>query len=273
MRITSYKLSIPLLALLALWVVRDLHGESESPWITHTIRAGETIYAISRTYSVPASDVLRFNEIDDPSAVPEGKEIVIPGVVSIARGDTLYGLSRRFDVSLTELLEANDLDEAATVRVGQKIRIPGSYAERSVAEGDRGIGEDSGRRDTTSTDLSANADEAPKWPHDGARRPRNGRVPGIAIKASTGDEIQSIASGRVSFVGPYAGFGTVVIVEAPTGYVYVYGGHGEVDVRPGDAVERGSVIGRVGGSGGETKVYFSVWRDDAPVDPESAPRS
>lgn len=273
MRTTSYKLSIPFMVMLALLAVVDLYGESESPWITHTIRAGETIYSISRTYSVSPSDVLRFNRIVDASAVPEGKEIIIPGVVSIARGDTVYGLSRRFDVSLSELLEANDLDESATVRVGDRIRIPGTHVEEHVAEGESESGDDGEAKGSASADATANAGDAPKWPHEGSRRPRNGRVPGIAIKASAGDEIRAIASGRVSFVGPYAGFGTVVIVEAPSGYVYVYGGHGEVEVQPGDAVERGSVLGLVGRSGSETQVHFSVWRDDTPVDPETAPRS
>jgi len=95
----------------------------------------------------------------------------------------------------------------------------------------------------------------------------------VTIDATVGDPVRAVASGTVTFVGPYAGFGEVVIIESPTGYIYVCGGNDELHVEVGETVDRGSVLGRVGIAGSSSEVHFSVWHDDNPVDPENAPRS
>ncbi|MFW6368415.1 MAG: murein hydrolase activator EnvC family protein, partial [Spirochaetota bacterium] len=150
---------------------------------------------------------------------------------------------------------------------------PGEDSEELTdSSGDRSSGQDDDEREDDSS--SAGGEHSTLvWPHDGQRSERGGRVPGVRIDAAVGDQVRAVASGTVTFVGPYAGFGEVVIVESPTGYVYVYGGNDELHVEAGETVDRGTVLGEVGSVGSSSEVHFSVWHDDNPVDPENAPRS
>lgn len=285
------------------------HAE-DAQWVTHTLRPGDTVYGLSRTYSIPVSVILEFNRIEDPSRLREGSELVLPGVYEIERGDTLYSLSRAYDVPLSELLDHNGLDEGETLRVGQIISVPGvrdntdphntgdglevadsdetdeddedesdgssddSDSQQLTAsrEGDDSADESEDSETENDSESDSDGNEQPEWPHDGERTERGGRVPGVSIEAAAGDQVRAVAAGSVTFVGPYAGFGEVVIVESPSGYVYVYGGNSELHVEVGETVERGTVLGNVGTIGSSSRVHFSVWQNDAPVDPENAPR-
>ena len=77
------------------------------------------------------------------------------------------------------------------------------------------------------------------------------------------------------WAGPYRGFSRVVLIEAKSGYTYVYAGNEETLVAVGDSVEPGAEIGRLGTNvhQGVPQLYFLVYRNGEPVDPAAAPRS
>ncbi len=47
--------------------------------VVHELKAGETVYRLSRYYDVPAATIVRANRIRDVSRVPVGARLVIPG--------------------------------------------------------------------------------------------------------------------------------------------------------------------------------------------------
>ena len=63
-----------------------------------------------------------------------------------------------------------------------------------------------------------------------------------------------------------------MLVESRNGLVYGYGGNERTNVRVGDYVAPGSVIGILGGSPDKSSAYFFVYKDGKPVDPAKAPR-
>ena len=63
----------------------------------------------------------------------------------------------------------------------------------------------------------------------------------------------------------------VAFVQAPDGLVYVYGGAGQLTIRVGDVVRKGSQIGRMATTD-EAKAYFFVFRGQEALDPVAAPR-
>ncbi|TVQ24779.1 MAG: LysM peptidoglycan-binding domain-containing protein [Spirochaetaceae bacterium] len=304
--IINYRLRFVIGIIVAMGLVAAFGAGADTPWIEHRLAQGETIYGIARRYGVPAQSVLSFNDISDPTRLAPGRVIRIPGVLTVTRGQTLYGIARQYGLSVTELRSVNDLSPEYVLRIGDRLRVPadfGSAPPVTVARedtGERGEQEDSGSvaEETTSPDdrpsqdsstepttadstvpredesdsRQQNGANAPVWPHTGARSERGGRVPGVSIDAEIGDSVYAVASGTVTYVGPYATFGRVVIVQAANGYAFVYGGHGNVVVSPGDRVVPGTLLGSVGNTGQVSTVYFSVWRGDNPVNPADAPR-
>ena len=74
--------------------------------------------------------------------------------------------------------------------------------------------------------------------------------------------------GTVAYAAPFAGFGTLVIVDHGDSSFTLYGHLQEAAVTVGGQVSRGSVVGRVGVSpAGAPGLYFEVRIDGRPVDP------
>lgn len=53
--------------------------------VTHTVRKGETLWRICRTYEVDMQEVAELNDIRDPAEINAGKRIFIPGVSRVRK--------------------------------------------------------------------------------------------------------------------------------------------------------------------------------------------
>jgi septal ring factor EnvC (AmiA/AmiB activator) len=91
---------------------------------------------------------------------------------------------------------------------------------------------------------------------------------GIEIKAAEGTAARAVHGGAVAFAEPFAGYGTLVIVDHGGSAFTMYGHLGDVRVARGDRVQRNSIVGTVGlAPAGESSLYFEVRVDGRPVDP------
>ncbi|MDX1914775.1 MAG: peptidoglycan DD-metalloendopeptidase family protein [Methylophilus sp.] len=94
---------------------------------------------------------------------------------------------------------------------------------------------------------------------------------GLFIKAPEGNEVKSIASGRVVFADWMRGFGNLIIVDHSDGYMSLYGNNQALLKGVGDIVNSGDTIASVGNSGGnETHgLYYELRKNSVPIDPLS----
>jgi septal ring factor EnvC (AmiA/AmiB activator) len=91
---------------------------------------------------------------------------------------------------------------------------------------------------------------------------------GIDIAAPEGTAVRAIHGGTVDFADPFAGFGTLVIVDHGGNSYSLYGYLGSAGVVRGARVEAGSELGRVGTApGGQPGLYFELRVDGRAVDP------
>ncbi len=92
---------------------------------------------------------------------------------------------------------------------------------------------------------------------------------GIDIAAPQGSRVRATADGVVVFAGWYGDYGKTVIIRHPSGYLTLYGHLSQVDVKEGQRVKAGDVVGRVGSTGRSTgpHLHYEVIRDNKPVDP------
>lgn len=94
---------------------------------------------------------------------------------------------------------------------------------------------------------------------------------GLFIKAGEGEEVKSIADGRVVFADWLRGFGNLMIVDHGNGFMSLYGNNQALLRKVGDAVTAGDNIAAVGNSGGneESGLYFELRHQSKPFDPLS----
>jgi septal ring factor EnvC (AmiA/AmiB activator) len=102
-----------------------------------------------------------------------------------------------------------------------------------------------------------------------------GKLYGVMLSGEHYESVKSLSQGIVVSAGPYRGFGKVVIVQMPGGYLYVYGGCERLSVKEGDRVVPGTELGSLGidAVSQEPKLFFLVYRNSTPIDPAKAPRS
>ncbi|MFA5518561.1 MAG: M23 family metallopeptidase [Spirochaetota bacterium] len=92
---------------------------------------------------------------------------------------------------------------------------------------------------------------------------------GLDIAAKHGTLVGAARAGRVTATGWNGGYGKAVIVEHDKGYKTLYGHLSQINVRTGQNVSAGTIIGRVGSTGLSTgpHLHFTLWHNGKLINP------
>jgi len=93
---------------------------------------------------------------------------------------------------------------------------------------------------------------------------------GINIAVPEGTQVKAAEGGVVAYAGSeLKGYGNLVLIRHPNGFVSAYAHNGELDVKRGDQVKRGQTIAKSGQSGnvGSPQLHFELRKGSTPVDP------
>jgi murein DD-endopeptidase MepM/ murein hydrolase activator NlpD len=93
---------------------------------------------------------------------------------------------------------------------------------------------------------------------------------GLDFRAQTGDPVRATANGKVVNSGWSGGYGRMVEIDHGNGLSTRYGHLSQIDVKVGDAVKIGQVIGEVGSTGRSTgpHLHYETRIDGEAVDPQ-----
>ena len=93
---------------------------------------------------------------------------------------------------------------------------------------------------------------------------------GLDFRASTGDPVRATANGKVVSSGWTGGYGRMVEIDHGNGLATRYGHMSEINVRVGDQIKIGQVIGAVGSTGRSTgpHLHYETRIDGEAVDPQ-----
>lgn len=227
--------------------------------------------------------------------------------VVVREGDSLSRVAARCDTTVETLVQLNDFADNWSIYPGEVLRIPPRHCEQwasipkpeprpyHLARADDAPYAEHRSEHTDSThkdDWSANAwwswwtgkSAEPQasnsrfvWPVrgtiiEGFGAGRHGeRNDGINIATDDGAPIHAAASGVVTYTGnELKGYGNLVLIRHPDGYVTAYAHAGSIRVARGDHVERGEVIATVGGTGDvdRPQLHFEIRRGVQAVDPQ-----
>jgi murein DD-endopeptidase MepM/ murein hydrolase activator NlpD len=92
---------------------------------------------------------------------------------------------------------------------------------------------------------------------------------GIDIAAGSGSPVRAATDGVVKKASWYGGYGNAVIIDHGAGVQTLYGHNSALNVKPGDRVQAGQVIAKVGSTGDSTgpHLHFEVQVDGKAVNP------
>ena len=124
--------------------------------------------------------------------------------------------------------------------------------------------------------VTADAGGGPefRWPARGriiqGFKGGSGGNDGINIAVPEGTAVKAAEGGVVAYAGnELKGYGNLVLIRHPNGYVTAYANNGEIDVKRGETVKRGQMIAKSGQSGNVSspQLHFEVRKGSTPIDP------
>jgi murein DD-endopeptidase MepM/ murein hydrolase activator NlpD len=237
---------------------------------THTIASGESLYTIARRYEVTTQSLVQANNLSSPDKIVVGQKVIIPG-----RADLLATKAPNAQVASATPMSApvpaqqtlpqaapNPLQAAAPAAAPLAAPAPAQAAPAQAAPV-----------------QVASAPAQPAVSGGGFRWPVSGRVltdfasskgTGINIEVPEGTSVKAADNGTVIYVGSgVEGYGNLILIRHPNGYVSAYAHLGSMSVAKGANVNRGDSIGAAGMTGSVTKpqLHFELRKGATPVDP------
>ena len=268
---------------------------------------GETLDSLSGRYGVPAAALLSANGLSSSSEVRDGMRLVVPvyhaddHAVASAEKD-----KRKHDRDVAEAGPEKSL-KARTKEKEKEEKEKTAKAEKSAKEAEKSASKsaaeaeakpakpsetkkvaidktptgnlESGAAQTKAPLTGAQADAAGTEPE--FRWPARGRIiqgfkaggnDGINISVPAGTSVRAAEAGTVVYSGDgLKGYGNLVLIKHPNGFVTAYGNNGELDVKRGEKVTRGQVIAKSGDTGNvnSPQLHFELRKGSTPVDPTS----
>jgi len=230
--------------------------------ITHTVVAGDTLYALAKKYGLRAETLMWANSMElNPDLLRLGQKLaVLPldGVYhTVGPKDTFEGIAKQYKAKVADIisLEQNGFDPRNPIlRPGQKIIVPGGSKPQVV------------RRVTVySGPVPAGAPRGSGrfvWPTAGyITQGFKSLHRALDIAGRTGTPVKASDSGYVVAAGwSNNGYGNYIVVDHGNGSQSLYGHLSRIYVNAGEAVGRGAVIGAMGSTGRSTgpHLHFEI---------------
>ncbi|MBO6282005.1 MAG: peptidoglycan DD-metalloendopeptidase family protein [Alphaproteobacteria bacterium] len=264
---------------------------------TVTVRKGDTLYSISRSYGVPIKDLINANRLSAPYTLYVGQKLRLPikQYHVVKRGESLYSIARTYNVDITTLSKVNKLQTPYSLSVGQKLLLPASVSSTpattaySSSAAKNATSKTAQTTSSTKQNYTSNASvptNAPVkyrsgkflWPVKGTVISGYGNLgsgrknDGINIKAALGTAVLAGDAGTVAYAGnELKGFGNLILIKHADGWITAYAHNDKMFVKKGQKVKRGEKIATVGSTGSVTspQLHFEVRTGKKAVNPRA----
>lgn len=239
-----------------------------------TVAPGDTLYSLSRKYSIPVNDLAVMNNLSVPFALYAGQKIRVPNLASAPVKTTApvktEAPKTTAKATPTKAATIKDAAKPKTVEPAKKTTDAKQQTQKE-------------KQPQTSTNtveklpaISARSSSKFSWPLRGKILSNYGAKnnglfnDGINIAAARGAAVAAAENGVVAYSGnEVKGMGNLVIVQHSDGWMTVYAHMDSLGVRRGARVRVGQKIGTVGQTGkvNQPQLHFEIRRGTKAYNP------
>lgn len=236
--------------------------EEAQKYTSHLIRKGDTLWSISKEYSISIDSILSKNSMHPMDLLKPGSVIKIPSMQGIFHKvrpyDTLAKISSTYRIDPREVRKYNEITDH--VLVNTHVFIPNrgyTESQKRLLFGAFFLAPIKGSI-TSGYGFRTHPIRGEKLFHSG-----------IDIAAPKGFLVYSAASGTILTAGTRGGYGNCVVIKHKLGYETLYAHLDSVAVYKGNKVQKGELIGTVGHSGNATgpHLHFEIKQNGRYLNP------
>lgn len=216
-----------------------------------TVAPGDTLYSLSRRYSVPVNDLAVMNNLTAPFTLSVGQRLKVPD------------------------LESAPIRTATGTPVATSSGVTQSGDVKTAAQPKEKISSDPTQK---LPKLTARSSSKFSWPVQGKVLSHYGAKSGglfndgINIAAARGTAVKAAENGVVAYAGnEVKGMGNLIIIQHSGGWMTVYAHMDSMSVRRGAKVSVGQKIGTVGETGkvDQPQLHFEIRKGTKAYNPSS----
>lgn len=231
----------------------------------HVIESGESLYTIARRYDVTAQAIIQANGFSSPDKIFVGQKIVIPGRPDLLAKKGPATIAAATPVAVASASPASPTPIASPEPTPTDTRVATAEPLAAAAPAAKPLVQPAVEPKLSGADKF-------RWPVSGRIITdfASSKGTGINIEAPEGAAVRAAENGQVIYVGSgVEGYGNLVLIRHPNGYVSAYAHLKEISVQKGDVVNRGDNIGAAGmtGSVSRPQLHFELRKGATPVDP------
>ncbi|MEO8756895.1 MAG: M23 family metallopeptidase [Devosia sp.] len=235
---------------------------------SHVIESGESLYTIARRYDVTAQAIMQANSISSPDKIYVGQKIIIPGRADLLANKGPAKIAAIAPVEAPLGAKPHALGKSAAIN-DPKLVDPSNSTTKPVQVA---VANPAPIKTPPAAEPQMSGANKFRWPVSGKVTTDfiSSKGTGINIDAPEGSAVRAAENGTVIYVGSgVEGYGNLVLIRHPNGYVSAYAHLKSTSVNKGDAVNRGDNIGAVGmtGSVSRPQLHFELRQGATPVDP------
>ena len=228
------------------------------------VARGDTLYSLSRKYSVPVNDLAVMNKLTPPFNLHVGQKIRVPNLARVP-------------------VETVDKTTVKVVEKSQKSSVQTKLTQPKVAKKTEPKVVAAGTEKKISSDptkklpkITARSSSKFSWPVrgkilSGYGAKSNGLFnDGINVAATHGTAVVAAENGVVAYAGnEVKGMGNLIIIQHDDGWMTVYAHMDSMVVRRGARVNVGQKIGTVGKTGkvDSSQLHFEIRKGTKAYDP------
>ena len=247
----------------------------------HIVRHGESLESIARTYGIPLQKLEAANHLGGDAVLKPGQKIALPVVPgrhvaeAVTPPATTSPATPVATASVAPVAPPKPIAQVVAAKPQEQKTVTAAAAPASepivaVAQ------EPKPSVDTPRVDP--NKQPSFRWPVRGrviesfGATANGARNDGINLAVPEGTSVKSAEDGEVIYSGnELKGYGNVVLIKHPDGWVTVYAHASDLLVNKGDKVTRGQIIARAGATGSVTQpqLHFELRKGQKPVDPKT----
>ena len=247
--------------------VTRIDPTATDPVDSHTVRKGETVYAVAWQHSLDYREVVVWNALQPPFVIYPGQQLELSGPAIATAEPVPYGVDEGISLTMNAAAPASET-EPETQSAPAVISPPPSELDSAVP---------APSSEASSETLSAVRfdSDAPvtawQWPAEGKVIGRFGKSAGngVSIGGRRGQLIRAASNGRVVYSGGgLIGYGKLIIIKHNKSFLSAYAHNSEILVKEGDTVTGGQSIAKMGSTGtNRVMLHFEIRRDGKPVNP------